>query len=318
MNTRYFAGSEERGLAEVPEDTARSVLGEGCVWIDVEDFSDDELTAWLKYLEFSPRAAQAATGLKGRTRVVSLAEEAWFELPALASDIGSERVPLVFLCRPNLCVTVHRKSVEGLARTATRLTKEEAHVAANTSSVVAALLAGLSDRAVDAVDEIRRRVLDIQDQMDLDPNHVDVAAIHELSSATRSLEAVISERVVLLERLRLGQSSILDLAGMRDFETAVSDAQYLDRAIDRLEKRLANLRAQLALHQQDRTNRRLAVLTVLSAVFLPLTLIAGIYGMNFEVMPELGYRFAYPLAIGSMVVLGLGMIAYFRSRGWFD
>jgi magnesium transporter len=60
------------------------------------------------------------------------------------------------------------------------------------------------------------------------------------------------------------------------------------------------------------------VLTVLSAVFLPLTLIAGIYGMNFEVMPELGYRFAYPLAIGSMVVLGLGMIAYFRSRGWFD
>ena len=154
--------------------------------------------------------------------------------------------------------------------------------------------------------------------MDLDPSHVDVAAIHELSSSTRSLEAVISERVVVLERLRLGQSSILDLAGMRDFETAVSDAQYLDRAIDRVEKRLANLREAFALHQQDRTNRRLAVLTVLSAVFLPLTLIAGIYGMNFEVMPELGYRFAYPLAIGSMAVIGIGMITWFRSRGWFD
>ena len=98
----------------------------------------------------------------------------------------------------------------------------------------------------------------------------------------------------------------------------MSDAQYLDRAIDRLEKRLANLREAFALHQQDRTNRRLAVLTVLSAVFLPLTLIAGIYGMNFEVMPELGYRFAYPLAIGSMAVIGIGMITWFRSRGWFD
>jgi hypothetical protein len=163
------------------------------------------------------------------------------------------------------------------------------------TDLVAALLAGLSGRAVDAADEIRRRVLDIQDQMDRDPG-----------------------QVVVLERLRLGQSSILELAGIRDFETAVSDAQYLDRAIDRLEKRLANLREELALHQQDRTNRRLAVLTVLSAVFLPLTLIAGIYGMNFEIMPELGYRFAYPLALGSMVVLGLGMIAWFRSRGWFD
>jgi Mg2+ and Co2+ transporter CorA len=248
MNKRCFAGSEERGLAELTEEEALSGPGEASVWIDVEDFSDDELKAWLESLDFSPRAALAAAGLKGRTRVVSLAEEAWFELPALASDIGSERVPLVFLCRPNLCVTVHRKTVEGLARTADRLTREAAHVAANTSSLVAALLAGLSGRAVDAVEEIRRRVLDIQDQMDLDPDHLDVAAIHELSSSTRSLEAVISERLVLLERLRLGQSSILDLAGMRDFETAVSDAQYLDRAIDRLEKRLANLREELALH----------------------------------------------------------------------
>lgn len=318
MNKRCFAGSEERGLTEVPEEEALSGPGEACVWIDVEDFSDDELTAWLESLNFSARAVRAAAGLKGRTRLVSLAEEAWFELPALASDIGSERVPLAFLCRPGLCVTVHRTPVEGLARTAKRLTREEAHVAASTSSLVAALLAGLSGRAVDAADEIRRRVLDIQGHMDRDPGQADVAAIHELSGSTRTMEAVISERVVLLERLRLVQSSVLDLTHMRDFESAMSDAQYLDRAIDRIEMRLANLREEFALHQQDRTNRRLAVLTVLSAVFLPLTLIAGIYGMNFEVMPELGYRFAYPLALGSMALLGIGMIAYFRSRGWFD
>jgi len=78
------------------------------------------------------------------------------------------------------------------------------------------------------------------------------------------------------------------------------------------------VREQYGLHQQDRTNRRLAVLTVLSAIFLPLTLIAGIYGMNFEVMPELGYRYAYPLAIAAMLGLGIGMVAFFRFRGWFD
>lgn len=78
------------------------------------------------------------------------------------------------------------------------------------------------------------------------------------------------------------------------------------------------MREQYGLHQQDRTNRRLAVLTVLSAIFLPLTLIAGIYGMNFEVMPELGYRYAYPLAIAAMLGLGIGMVAFFRFRGWFD
>jgi magnesium transporter len=319
MKTKCFAGTKDRGLAEVPEDTARSVFGDGCVWFDVEDFGDDELTEWLKSLDFSPRATREVVGLKGRTRVVSIEQEALFELPALASDIGSERVPLAFLCRPNLCVTVHRAPVEGLARTANQLTGEAAvHAGASTSSLVAALLAGLSGRAVDATDELRRHVMDMQDQLDRDPDQVNVADIQELSSWIRALDAVIGERLVVLDRLRLLESPALDLTGSRDLQAAESDAQYLDRLLERLEKRVANVREQAALYQQGRTNKRLAVLTVLSAVFLPLTLIAGIYGMNFEVMPELGYRYAYPLAIGLMVVLGIGMIAYFRSRGWFD
>ena len=73
----------------------------------------------------------------------------------------------------------------------------------------------------------------------------------------------------------------------------------------------------IADNQQDRTNQRLAVLTVISAIFLPLTLLAGIYGMNFDVMPELHYRYAYPLVIGLMVAVAIGMILYFRTRGWF-
>ena len=40
--------------------------------------------------------------------------------------------------------------------------------------------------------------------------------------------------------------------------------------------------------------------------------------MNFEFMPELGYRYAYPIALGAMVVIAIGSIAYFYSRGWFD
>ena len=81
---------------------------------------------------------------------------------------------------------------------------------------------------------------------------------------------------------------------------------------------MTELRVRFAANQQDRTNHRLAVLTVLSAVFLPLTLMAGIWGMNFAFMPELGYRYAYPMALGAMVAIAIGAIAYFRSRGWFD
>ena len=317
MKARCFGGSEDNGLTELPEDAAWSGLRDSCAWIDVEDFEDDELANWLKSHDFSPRAASAAVGLKGRTRVLSFGDEVVFELPVLASDIGSKRVPLAFHCRPNLCVTLHREPVEGLTRTANQFANNVVFVA-DTSTLAGALLAGLSTRAVDAVDEIRRRVLELQDRMDRDPSLVEVAEIQEHSSSIRTLDAVIGERTVALGRLQLLESPTLNFTANRDFRSARSDTKYLERVVDRLEKRVGNVREQYGLHQQDRTNRRLAVLTVLSAIFLPLTLIAGIYGMNFEVMPELGYRYAYPLAIAAMLGLGIGMVAFFRFRGWFD
>lgn len=66
----------------------------------------------------------------------------------------------------------------------------------------------------------------------------------------------------------------------------------------------------------NRMSQVMKVLTIIATVFMPLTFIAGIYGMNFEHMPELREPWAYPLVIALMVVLGTGMIAFFRRKGW--
>jgi len=71
------------------------------------------------------------------------------------------------------------------------------------------------------------------------------------------------------------------------------------------------------MHSQDKTNRRLDILTILSAIFMPSTLMAGIWGMNVEFMPELKLSFAYPVALGLMAALGAGMFCFFRKKGWF-
>lgn len=318
MTRREFIVTEEQELREIPGEAAQAETGGRCAWVDVESADEQELAEWLERLGFSRRAIRAAASLKGRTRVVASDEETCFEFPALAAELGSARVPLAFLCRPQLVVTVHGPPVEGLSRTANRLVKEDGLTGTDATAVVSALLAGLSSRAVDAVDQMRTRVLEIQDQMEQAPEETDVEELQALGSANRTLDAVIGERIVVLDRLRLTPSSALDLEPNRDFQLAVSDAGYVDRVTDRIEKRLNNLRAEYSLHQQERTNRRLAVLTVLSAIFLPLTLLAGIYGMNFQNMPELGSPYGYPIALGSMALVAVGMIAWFRWKGWFD
>lgn len=65
-----------------------------------------------------------------------------------------------------------------------------------------------------------------------------------------------------------------------------------------------------------RTNEIMRVLTILSAVFLPLSLIAGIFGMNFEFMPELKWRYSYFVALGGMVALAIGLLVLLRRKRW--
>jgi magnesium transporter len=66
----------------------------------------------------------------------------------------------------------------------------------------------------------------------------------------------------------------------------------------------------------QRTNEVMKVLTVMASIFIPLTFLAGVYGMNFEYMPELGIRWAYPAVLGVMLALGVSMLWYFKKRKW--
>jgi magnesium transporter len=63
-------------------------------------------------------------------------------------------------------------------------------------------------------------------------------------------------------------------------------------------------------------NEVMKVLTIMGSIFIPLTFIAGIYGMNFSYMPELQTEYGYFAALGAMAALGVALVVYFRRRGW--
>jgi magnesium transporter len=66
----------------------------------------------------------------------------------------------------------------------------------------------------------------------------------------------------------------------------------------------------------NRMNAVMKVLTIIATIFIPLTFVAGIYGMNFEYMPELKWHWAYPAVWGVMLVLAAVMLVYFRRKKW--
>lgn len=66
----------------------------------------------------------------------------------------------------------------------------------------------------------------------------------------------------------------------------------------------------------NRMNEIMKVLTIIATIFIPVTFVAGIYGMNFELMPETEWVYGYPAALGIMALIALGMLAYFRKKKW--
>jgi magnesium transporter len=67
----------------------------------------------------------------------------------------------------------------------------------------------------------------------------------------------------------------------------------------------------------NRLNEIMKVLTVISTIFMPITFLAGLYGMNFEHMPELKWRLGYPILLLVMLTIGISMLTFFKRRKWF-
>jgi magnesium transporter len=63
-------------------------------------------------------------------------------------------------------------------------------------------------------------------------------------------------------------------------------------------------------------NQVMKLLTVMSSIFIPLTFVAGIYGMNFEYMPELHWVWGYPVVLAAMLTLAVSLTIFFRRKHW--
>lgn len=186
----------------------------------------------------------------------------------------------------------------------------------------AMLLFELVDKIVDddtsAALAIRRRVDDLERKLDEPGAEFDLNMVSDCRRDAVSLEAVMEDQRSCLGGL---QTSSMDALRAGEFQAYLRDViSHLDHNIlvaGRAEDRLDALQQHSVLKLQYRQNNRLQLLTVVSAIFLPLSLITGIYGMNFRHMPELSWRFGYGLVLLVMLAIAVVLLYVLYRRHWF-
>jgi magnesium transporter len=102
------------------------------------------------------------------------------------------------------------------------------------------------------------------------------------------------------------------------FNALISRFEEINRMMLRLEEKSESLRVQFMLIQQEESARKINVLTIMQVIFVPLTFIAGVYGMNFANMPELNMKYAYFAVWAVFILLASILLYFFKRNGWFD
>ncbi len=133
---------------------------------------------------------------------------------------------------------------------------------------------------------------------------------------------VLRRRTTLSKRMLWRSLEVLKLfsppadATTPHYQDVRESAEAMHFYADELLESATNLtNLQLSLSSQ-KTNQVMRILTLFSAFFLPLTFLVGVYGMNFEYMPELSWRWGYPAVWVVMVIITLVIYTWFRRRGW--
>jgi magnesium transporter len=293
--------------------------GEVNFWVDIHSYETDELESWLGNLNLSDLAIRGCREAGQATRYIPLSEEVFFEFPVYSGE-ASEIIHLSFLCKQNLLITLHSAPTPSLDDTIKLVfTSEMIPTELTTSVVVCVFMMLVSVQSLKISEALEKKVFDLDERMDDNPDSVEADEILNHKRSLRSLDTVVSTQLNGFEFMSRLNRPFLDLKELAaHFQFAPSNVRAAKNNVDRLEKTLADIRQRFDMNQQEKTNRRLAVLTILSAIFMPLTLIAGIYGMNFDNMPELHFPFSYPVVLIIMLLIAVGMYLYFKTRGWLD
>lgn len=200
---------------------------------------------------------------------------------------------------------------ERLAHARSRLRRQGA------DELLYALLDAVVDNYFLALEAIGEMVEELDENVTEDPTKLDARRLHVLKREVLYLrKALVPARELLASLSHIDSELVSDacLVYLRDVSDHVVQAT---ETVDVHREILASLLDVYHSSLSNRMNEIMKVLTMISTLFIPLTFLAGIYGMNFDVMPELRWTYGYPMVWAVMIAVAIALFYLFRRRGWF-
>jgi magnesium transporter len=291
------------------------------IWVDMESPTEADERVLLDVFHFHPLTVEDCHENRHYPKVEEFPGYLYFIVHGVTADTSPDRFNTIELdgfLGSNYVITYHHDTFRSINNV-----KQLLH----TSTVScqrgpAFLLHQILDQVVDyyspILDDFDNRIDQLEQEIFglKQPNTQVLVQIQDLKRSVLRLRRISTKQMDILLRMSRGEFALIP-EEMRPFYRDVFD--HLVRVVDLSESYRdlisGSLEAYLSV-VSNRMNEIMKVLTIFSAIMLPLTFIAGVYGMNFDNMPELHSRFGYYGTLIVMAVVALGMLIFFWRRGW--
>jgi magnesium transporter len=320
MLINCVAYQEGKKLCDIPvEDISDYLDRPGCfVWVALRDATDAEMALMKEEFNLHELAVEDAARGHQRPKI----EEYGDCLFTVVHTVDLERDELVtgevaIFAGANYVLSVRRDVIKGFLGVRARAEREPHLLSMGSSFVLYALMDAVVDRYFPVLDTLESELETIEDRIFMDgAQRENIERLYQLKRKGLVLRHAVFPLLEALGRLQGGRVPAL-VTSTQDYFRDVHD--HLTRIGGRLDAIRDTIGTAIQVNlsmvsiDESEVNKKLAAWAAIFAVF---TAFAGIWGMNFKFMPELEWKWGYPMALAAMVGVALYMYQRFRKAGW--
>ncbi|WML34986.1 magnesium/cobalt transporter CorA [Clostridium sp. OS1-26] len=286
-------------------------------WVDFDSSDESESALLDTHFHFHHLAIEDCLHFLQRPKLDFYDNYNFFVLHALNNN-GLTPSEVDLFVGNNFIVSYHKTHLEEIEEVKLKINNTENSWGDGSIYVFYQILDKLVDHYFPAVYRL-------EDQIDVIDDNVNGASLRKLLDRTFEVRSDLLRLRRIITQMRdlayrvLSSDHLKDIKEKHIYFSDVYD--HLLRLTEMIESSLAltsELRDSYLSVNSHKMNKIMMLLTVVTTIFIPLTFIVGVYGMNFKYMPELDLKYGYFIVLGIMLLIGFFMFTWFKRKGWFD
>ncbi|MCP3026325.1 magnesium/cobalt transporter CorA [Halobacillus sp. A5] len=314
---RIYGFSRKQGLQHFTSISELNNAEMDWYWVDFEKPSKDEINYLTSYFKFHPLAVEDCLHDLQRPKLDYYEDHTFFVFHALHKK-SLDRSEINLFLGEGFVVTFHKQPSAEIEAIERLLKRDEGDMNLDEYYILYQLLDKVVDQYFPLVYDIEDHINEIEDNT----KNLSMEQLLEELFDRRSELLKIRQTVHPMRDLLYRMLNTHHLEGVRERKEYFAD--IYDHLIKVAEivgsnrEMTQDIRDSYLSLNSHQTNRTMQILTVISVIFMPLTFIVGVYGMNFVNMPELSTQSGYLVVWIVMISIAVTMVFWFKKKGWFD